>query len=80
MRGRNNRGGGGNKEIGRQQGREDKRGHWGLGEDTQNQLKTIEEHEGGRVMRDEEHRPLSEGAREEENPTHTPPRHVSVGS
>ena len=29
MEGRNNRSGGGNKEIGRQQGREDKRGHGG---------------------------------------------------
>jgi hypothetical protein len=67
MGGRNNRSGGCNKEIGRQQGREDKRGHWGR---TQNQLKTIEEHEGGRAMGDGEYRPLSEGAREEENPTH----------
>jgi hypothetical protein len=31
-------------------------------------------------MRDEEHRPLPEGTREEENPTYTPPRRVSVES
>jgi hypothetical protein len=58
-------------------GREEKRGHGGR---TQNQLKTIKEHEGGRVMRDEEFHPLSEGAREKENPTHTPPRRFSVES
>ena len=51
-----------------------------LGEDTKNQLKVIVEHERGRAMRDEEYRPLSEGAREEENPTHAPPRRVSVES
>ena len=67
-----NRSGGGNKEIGRQQGRgedEDKRGQWG--EDTKIKQKIIEEHEGGGVVRDGEHRPLSEGVREEENPTGT---------
>jgi hypothetical protein len=56
----------GNRET---KGREGKRGHWGR---AQNQLKTFEEHEGGRVMRDGECRPLSEGSREEENPTRTP--------
>jgi hypothetical protein len=39
--GRNNRSGGGNKETGRQQGREDKRGHWGR---TQKSAKIIEGH------------------------------------
>jgi hypothetical protein len=69
----------GNRETTRGGRTRDQRGHWG--EDTKNQLKTIEEHEGGRTMRDGECRPLSEGAREE-NPTrtHTPPRRVSVES
>jgi hypothetical protein len=42
----------------------------------------IEENEGRRVMRDGdgEHRPLSEGVWEEENPAHAPPRRVSVES
>jgi hypothetical protein len=65
----------GNRETTREGGQER-----ALGGDTKNQLKIIEEHEGGRVMRDEECRPLSEGVREEENPTHAPPRRVSVES
>ena len=65
----------GNRETTREGGQER-----ALGEDTKNQLKIIEEHEGGRAMGDEEHRPLSEGVRKEENPTHAPPRRVSVES
>jgi hypothetical protein len=65
----------GNRETTREGGQER-----ALGGDTKNQLKIIVEHERGRTMRDEEYRPLSEGVREEENPTHTPPRRVSVES
>jgi hypothetical protein len=62
----------GNRETTREGGQERALGKH------KNQLKFIEGHEGGRVMREEEHRPLSKGVREEENPTHTPPRRVSV--
>jgi hypothetical protein len=41
----NNRSGGGNKEIGRQQGREDKRGHMMQGRPQKSSKKIIEDHE-----------------------------------
>jgi hypothetical protein len=70
----NNRSGGGNEEIGRHQGREDKREHMmqDAREDTKkSSKKIIEDHEGGGVVRDGECRPLSGGSgRREIPPTH----------